>query len=132
MYRPVVLLASLLALACGRPTPTPIPAGGTTAALTAEDLRTRLFIFADDSMLGRESGTTGNVKATDYIARELARMGLEPAGENGTFFQTIPLLRFANDSVGAGGARAGLQMDGEVPQSLALWTDYAPAYSSRF
>ena len=40
----------------------------TTAAITAQDLMTRLYIFSDDSMQGREAGTIGNVKGTDYIA----------------------------------------------------------------
>jgi hypothetical protein len=32
------------------------------------------------------------VLATDYVAREMARMGLRPAGENGTWFQTVPIF----------------------------------------
>lgn len=63
----------------------------TTAAITAQDLMTRLYIFADDSMQGREAGTIGNVKGTDYIASEAKKIGLIPAGDNGTYFQTIPL-----------------------------------------
>ena len=63
----------------------------TTPNITAQDLMTRLYIFADDSMLGREAGTRGNVKGTDYIAAEVKRLGLKPAGENGTYFQTIPM-----------------------------------------
>lgn len=63
----------------------------TTAAISAADLMTRLYIFSDDSMQGREAGTDGNVKGTDYIATEIKRMGLKPAGDNGTYFQTIPL-----------------------------------------
>jgi hypothetical protein len=51
---------------------------------------TRLYIFADDSMQGREAGTIGNVKATAYIASELKRMGLQPAGDSGTYFQVLP------------------------------------------
>src|SRR5689334_10691759 len=43
----------------------------TTPAITAADLMTRLYIFADDSMQGREAGTIGNVKGTDYIASEV-------------------------------------------------------------
>ena len=72
----------------------------TTAAITAADAMTRLYILADDSMMGREAGTAGNVKGTDYIAREARRMELEPAGENGTFFQTIPLRRKGVDPSG--------------------------------
>ncbi len=63
----------------------------TTADITAQDLMTRLYIFADDSMQGREAGTIGNVKGTDYIASEAKKIGLIPAGDNGTYFQTIPL-----------------------------------------
>src|SRR5690606_36304285 len=63
----------------------------TVAGITPEDLMTRLYIFADDSMQGREAGTIGNVRATDYIAAEAKRLGLYPAGQNGTYFQTIPL-----------------------------------------
>jgi hypothetical protein len=61
----------------------------TEAAITAADLRTRLYQFADDSMLGRDAGTWGNIKATDYLAAEFERLGLVPAGEDGSFFQEV-------------------------------------------
>jgi hypothetical protein len=64
----------------------------TMAAITAADLMTRLFIFADDSMLGRESGTEGHVRATNYLAREVRAMGLKPGGDKGTFFQDLPVV----------------------------------------
>jgi hypothetical protein len=64
----------------------------TTPAITPADLMTRLYILADDSMMGRDAGKRGNVKGTDYIAAQFRRIGLEPAGENGTFFQAIPLV----------------------------------------
>ncbi len=97
----------------------------TTAALSAADLRTRLYQVADDSMAGRKSGTPGNVKATDYIARELRRVGLRPAGENGTFFQTIPLVTRGVDRA------AALSVDGAA---LTLGTDYmaVPPMGSTF
>lgn len=62
----------------------------TTAAITPADLMTRLYIFADDSMQGREAGTIGSFKATAYIANELKRMGLQAAGDSGTYFQDLP------------------------------------------
>ncbi len=70
----------------------------TTAAITADDLRSRLYPYADDSMMGREAGTLGNVKATDYVASEFRRLGLLPAGENGTYFQEVPYGRLRYDS----------------------------------
>src|SRR5437868_3942086 len=69
----------------------------TTSAITAADLMTRLYIFADDSMQGREAGTIGNVKGTDYIAGEVKRLGLVPAGDSGGYFQTIPFKTRATD-----------------------------------
>jgi len=69
----------------------------TTSAITAADLMTRLYIFADDSMQGREAGTIGNVKGTDYIAGEVKRLGLIPAGDSGGYFQTLPFKTRATD-----------------------------------
>src|SRR6478736_5476850 len=69
------------------------PPKPTVAAITAGDLATRLFIIADDSMRGRESGDIGNVMVTNYIASEFRRLGLTPAGDSGGWFQTIPFMR---------------------------------------
>src|SRR5258705_1790402 len=57
----------------------------TTGAITPLDLMTRLYKFADDSMMGRLAGTTWNDKGTDYIASEVKRPGLTPAGDDGSF-----------------------------------------------
>jgi hypothetical protein len=62
----------------------------TTSAITVRDLQVRLYQFADDSMQGRQVGRAGNMKGTAYIAAELKRLGLVPAGDNGTFFQVLP------------------------------------------
>ena len=73
--------------------PLPLKHSGqpTVPAITAADAMSRLYIFADDSMKGREAGTEGERKGTTYIERELRRLGLTPGGENGTFFQAVPL-----------------------------------------
>src|ERR1043166_9251539 len=65
----------------------------TSAAITANDLMTRLYIFADDSMQGRQAGREGNMIGTNYIARELTRLNIEPAGDNGTYFQALPYVQ---------------------------------------
>jgi len=110
-------LAAVPALAQAPAAPGPLKHAPqpTTAAITPADAMTRLYVLADDSMMGREAGTEGNVKGTDYIAREARRIGLEPAGENGTFFQTIPFVRKA---VAPG---AALSVDGSA---LRLGDDY--------
>ncbi len=110
MPRTAPIAAALLAtLACSHSAPkTEIPApssaapaagpSATSPDITPGDLRTRLYAFADDSMQGRKAGTRGNVKATDYLAREAARIGLEPAGDDGGWFQTIPMVVRVLDS----------------------------------
>ena len=57
---------------------------------TANDLRTHVYQLADDSMRGRRAGERGNVRATAYVADVFRRLGLRPAGDSGSFFQTLP------------------------------------------
>jgi hypothetical protein len=129
--RVVALLAGALlttAGACTAPMSTPaaapLPAElplklaprPTTAAITPADLMTRLYIFADDSMMGRQVGTEYNLKGTAYIEREVRRMGLVPAGTDG-YFQNLPLYTYSTDSTST------MQAGG---QTLALGTDYLP------
>ncbi|WP_373060834.1 M28 family metallopeptidase [Gemmatimonas sp.] len=73
------------------PLPLKLAPRPTRSAITADDLITRLYIFADDSLMGRDAGTEGSFKATELLAREAKRLGLQPAGDSGTFFQTLPL-----------------------------------------
>jgi len=87
------LLLVISTVACApsvsvRSTPQP-----SAAAITPADLRTRLFALAHDSMMGRAPGDAGNYKATAWVAAEFARFGLEPAGDNGTWFQVLPFFR---------------------------------------
>ena len=113
------LLALLAAapLAAQQEGPRTYAARPTAGEIRPEDAMSRLYVLADDSMKGRQSGQRGNVMATDFIAAELRRAGLEPMGENGTFFQTIPLvIKGLNPG-------AALSVDGTA---LRLWTDWAP------
>ncbi len=70
--------------------PPTVKAAPTAAAISERDLQIRLYQFADDSMQGRQIGRIGNMKGTDYIAAEVKRLGLLPAGDNGTYFQVLP------------------------------------------
>jgi hypothetical protein len=98
-------VAVSVAAAC-TPAATSAPtATGTTAAITPRDLAVRLAAFADDSMMGREAGTIWNEKATAWIADQFARYGLRAAGENGTFFQTVPNIRVRDSTAQRGVAR---------------------------
>ena len=72
----------------GPATWTPRP---TVPAITADDLRTHIYQLAADSMRGRAAGTLGNFMATEYVAAVFERLGLEPAGDEGTYFQDVPM-----------------------------------------
>ncbi|HYW07732.1 MAG TPA: hypothetical protein VE913_12290, partial [Longimicrobium sp.] len=98
--------------------PARMTARPTVAAITRQDAMSRVYTLADDSMMGRDAGTRGNVKGTDYIAAEARRIGLLPMGENGTFFQTIPLVKRGVDPT------SSLMPSGG--NALTLWTDFAP------
>ena len=92
------LLPALLAAQARQPLPIKYSGPPTRAPITEQDLMTRLYVFADDSLMGRQVGTEYNVRATAYIEREVRRMGLKPGGDNGTFFQDLPLMLRALDS----------------------------------
>jgi hypothetical protein len=99
----VVLLVVSVATSCVHVTVG--PSSGTTAAITPGDLRVRLMAFADDSMMGRDAGTYWNEKAGDYVATQFRAVGLRPAGDSGTYFQTVPNIRNRDTTIRRGLAR---------------------------
>ncbi|WP_156799088.1 M20/M25/M40 family metallo-hydrolase [Gemmatimonas aurantiaca] len=94
----------------------------TESAITANDLRTRLYQFADDSMSGRRIGERGNWVGTEYIAREFKRMGLKPAGDSGTYFQTLPFGPIGIDS-----SSATLTVGGKALTQRSQWVPTVPS-----
>jgi hypothetical protein len=94
----LVLLAPAGLAAQTAPLPRTHAPAPTSPEITAADLMTRLYVYADDSLMGRRAGTVYDLKATDYIAHEARAMGLVPAGDSGTFFQTVPLVRESVDT----------------------------------
>jgi hypothetical protein len=74
-------------------------------------------------MQGRRTGTPGNVRGNAYIASELKRLGLRPAGDSGTFLQRLPLTSYAIDPTRAT-LRAGTN-------ALEVFQDYY-AYQPTF
>ena len=102
----------------------PAPSGGTTAAITPADLKARISIFADDSMLGRRAGTIGNVRGNAYIAAEAAKLGLKPAGDSGGYLQRVPLVSYVLDSAGS-----TLHAGASTVAPFVDYYPYQPVYS---
>src|SRR6185503_9444426 len=57
------------------------------------DLKRDLFALAGDAMRGREGGTLDEMTASAWVAERAREAGLQPAGDNGTYFQFFPLER---------------------------------------
>ena len=57
------------------------------AAIRADDMRRHIEYLASDYMQGRRTGTIGERRATEYVARAFEAMGLPPDGDDGTYFQ---------------------------------------------
>ena len=103
--RPLTVALLAAVLACSGPTPqtpTPVanpapaaPAAPSTptgaAAITAEGVRQRVFLIADDSMGGRGTPSAGLETMARYVAQEFARLGLVPGGDSASYLQRYPL-----------------------------------------
>lgn len=92
----------LLFAACGgEPGPdTPADAAGRAHgtvdagldAIDAARIREHVEFLADDALLGRMTGTAEYDEAANYVAQQFEAIGLEPGGEDGDWFQPVPML----------------------------------------
>ncbi|HEX5076336.1 MAG TPA: M28 family peptidase [Gemmatimonadaceae bacterium] len=93
---PVVLLAPLRATAqkpAPRSTSSAAGAPPGLAAIREADLRRDMEALASDAMRGREAGTLDELRASAWLAERARAVGLEPAGDDGTYFQFWPMSR---------------------------------------
>ena len=68
-----------------------------TAGGAAERIRADVAYLADDARMGREAGTEGYNDAAQYVAEQMAAIGLAPAGDDGGWFQQVPLRSSVRD-----------------------------------
>jgi Zn-dependent M28 family amino/carboxypeptidase len=60
--------------------------------ISAERIRAHDRFLASDLLEGRGVGQRGGDIATEYIATQFELAGAKPAGDNGTYFQKVPLV----------------------------------------
>jgi hypothetical protein len=60
--------------------------------LSASRIREHTRFLASDLLEGRGVGARGGEIAAEYIATQLALAGAKPAGDNGTYYQKVPLV----------------------------------------
>ena len=69
------------------------PLPETTAAIDVLDLKHHVAALASDDMEGRLTGTLGERRAADYLARSFERLGLAPMGDDGSYLQAFGFTR---------------------------------------
>ncbi|MEJ2678565.1 MAG: M28 family peptidase [Gemmatimonadota bacterium] len=105
--RVVIAFAALLAAGCagtGQPG-APAPSGPDQAAatITARDVAARESFLSADALRGRDMPSDGLEMAASYVASEFQKLGLEPAGDDGSYIQRYPYERsHLNDDVRVG------------------------------
>jgi Zn-dependent M28 family amino/carboxypeptidase len=126
----LLCLAAATALAaCDRDTPAPAPtaqapAAGESAAgdfvpeIAAADFARMVEALASDDFEGRAPGSPGGEKTVEYIAAQYERIGLRPGGEDGGWFQTVPMVETTADPA----TTLKLDMDGQT-RELAFGGD---------
>jgi hypothetical protein len=57
------------------------------------DIESNVYFLASDELKGRQTGSAELDIAAAYIANTLYRFGVKPAGDNGTFYQNVPLVK---------------------------------------
>ncbi len=62
-----------------------------------ERIRAHVRFLSHDLLEGRGTGQRGGDIAAEYIATQFALDGLQPAGDNGTFLQKVPIVGVAPD-----------------------------------
>jgi Zn-dependent M28 family amino/carboxypeptidase len=86
----IPLLLATLALPVLAQVPAPVKQA--FDAFRAAPIRAHTKYLSSDLLEGRGPGTRGDALAEGYIAAQLEAMGLEPAGDDGTYFQKVSLL----------------------------------------
>ena len=79
--------------------------------ITADQLRDYLTFVASDEMEGRNTPSRGLDLTAKFIALQLSRWDVKPAGDNGTYFQKIALVRNQVDSSKAQAEIAGQKLN---------------------
>lgn len=82
-----IAIAMLLATALQAQEPAP-----QNESIRKADMRADIFYLAGDLTEGRLVGTRGNALAAEFVKSRFERLGLVPAGPDGSYFQTFNLM----------------------------------------
>jgi Zn-dependent M28 family amino/carboxypeptidase len=66
--------------------------------IKADNILAHIKFLSHDLLEGRGTGTRGLQVASNYMASQFSLAGVEPGGENGTYFQSVPLVGYTTSS----------------------------------
>jgi hypothetical protein len=77
------------------PAPLTVPKPVATALeqVSPNAIKAHIAYLADDRLKGRQAGTEGYQMAVDYVTKQLKSLGVQPAGDAGTYVQKVRLRR---------------------------------------
>ena len=108
IFKRLAVLPFALLIAAAPPAPVAAPIAGSAAAAR---VRSHVEFLADDLLEGRGTGTRGHEIAAAYVASQFRAMGLQPGGENGSWYQWVPLRRA---TLVAGKSSIAMTVDGKT------------------
>ena len=94
--------------------------------ITPHEIDGHVRFLSSDLLEGRAPATRGGRLTSEYIAAQLRTYGVEPAGENGGYFQRVPI-----DVVGADPATIQVRASGAAsaalrhPEDVVVWAGSA-------
>ncbi len=96
------------------------PAMPNVGSFSAERMKADVTFLADDLLRGRDTGSEGHRIAANYVAAQFKQLGLAPYGENGGYFQEVP-MRTA--TLKSSGSKVSVTIDGNT-KDLVLGDDF--------
>lgn len=116
MRRSLLVAVSLLSIAGSLSAQGISPATRLARSISQDAYRAHLQFLADDALEGRAPATRGGDLAAKYIAAQFQRLGLEPAGDSGTYFHRVPIIALT--------PLPTLKVTGPNPATLRFRDDY--------
>lgn len=84
------------------------------ATITEEEIREHVQLLASDEFGGRSPSSPGEERTMEYLTEQFGALGLEPGGDDGSWFQEVPLVSITANpdmtlTINGGGATSVFQ-----------------------
>lgn len=121
MKRTFFLLLSLLPLLACAQKPLDNDVLAAINQIDTNRIKAHVVYLADDKLKGRQPGKEGFMMAVDYVQKQYKEIGLQPAGENGTYLQKVTLRK---SKLNKDKTSLLLTLPNDDKKPLALGTDF--------